>query len=113
MDHLLPLLFFLLGVVAGAISIGACRGAELAEDPEGGDEGERDEAEERGGLQRHGHGGPAAEPAEVGAHLAPRHPPVALPRQVHHLRRRRARRQKQVRGRLRARIHRANLQLAL
>lgn len=79
------------------------RGVELAEDPEGGDEGERDEAEQRGDLQRHGHGGPAAEPTEVGAHLAPRHLPVALPRQVHQLRRRRARCHQQVRRRLRAR----------
>lgn len=87
MDHLLPLLFRLLGVGARAIDVSA-GGVEPAEDPEGGDEGERDEAEQRGGLQRNGHGGPAAEPAEVGAHLAPRHLPVALPRQVHQLRRR-------------------------
>lgn len=73
---------------------------ELGEDPEGGDEGERHEAEEGGGVERHGHGGGAAEAAEVGAHLPPRHLPVALPRQVHHLRRRRRRRQQQVRRRL-------------
>uniref|UniRef100_A0A0E0CI16 Uncharacterized protein n=1 Tax=Oryza meridionalis TaxID=40149 RepID=A0A0E0CI16_9ORYZ len=78
------------------LGVGLRWGVELGEDPEGGDEGERHEAEEGGGVERHGHGGGAAEAAEVGAHLAPRHLPVALPRQVHHLRRRRRRRQQQI-----------------
>lgn len=101
MDHhlVLPLLVYLLGFRLRAINVGT-RGIEPAEDPEGGDEGEHDEAEQRTGLQRHGHGGPAAEAAEVGAHLAPRHLPVALARQVHHLRRRGARRKQQVSSRL-------------
>lgn len=72
-----------------------------AEDPVGGEEGEHDEAGERGGVQRQGRRGPAAEPAEVGAHLPPRHVPVASPRQLQQLRRRRGRRHQQVRRRLR------------
>lgn len=74
----------------------------LAEHPEAGDKREHDEAGQRGGVQRQGQRGPPAERAEVGAHLAPRHLPVAVPRQLQQLRRRRRRRHQQVRHRLHA-----------
>lgn len=98
-----PLLLLCLRVLGLAVSVSVSvrrRMAPAAEDPEGGDEGERHEAGQRGGVQRQRHRGLAAEAAEVGAHLAPRHLPVAAARQLQQLRRRRGRRHQQVRRRL-------------
>lgn len=76
MASLLPaLLVRVLGLGAAAVVVAG--GTAPAEDAVCGEEGERDEAGERDGVQRQGRRGPGAEAAEVGAHLAPRHVPVA------------------------------------
>lgn len=108
-----PLL--LVPCVLGRLAVSVRRRvAPAAEHPEGGDERERGEAGQRGGVQRQRHRGLPAEPAEVGARLAPRHAPVAVPRQLQQLRRRRGRRHQQVRRRLHAaRTHVSSLSYLL